>query len=1340
MKAAFDKRNELLLEIEEMARAAKEKSSLANGKEKEEPEEKESEKRSDEAYNEETLAKVQNEVDEMQHKFDVTIEKKHDLEIELSSMKDRLKAATDLLESIKDIEKTWKQYVKEYSSNDVLICNCIVAAAFLVYCSPLNVDSRVRMGTFFLTICRHNDLPTSSKIILENFRLHDFLLEQHTDFKWKRSGLPYSPSALDASCLIIHDHLTNSWPMLCDVAVRSPSWLETYIKFTGQKLTSVRYCDIRSQLETSLTDGSALLVKDVDVNDIISDKRFSKLILARKRFTESTSPFKLQVGRHEVECRPSFRLFLHTTTKPSKLPPELSAYVTVINVCDTRSDIEEELLDRFTRLEKTRLWSERNQLLDERLEQLEKKKNVEEDIINQLASGTRLLSELNHIRKIAEFKKHLDETNETLSKVDQNDESVGKGREVYRVIAKRAAVCCDVGQHMAVIKPFYRISWNQFLELYDSSILHSDRSAVNFIVDRLMWSCYGYTGRMLLEKDRHIFSVVLALEVEESCGRLGLGEREFLISPHLGSITMAKIASQEDGREHTKVGQMKKPFDWMNDDAYNNLQILAVHFPWFREMFERMPRDGRETQWRSLCENEMAENVPLPDKMDEEFTPLQRMLIVRAVRPDRLLQLTTLYVNAVLGKRYTADPPSDIGTLLRTTKSSSPIAFIHIHEDAESAERLIRESALKRSVKLMTLTVCGLGRIQEKIIRKQIERAVNDQCWILLFSAQNGPKLLDNLTAFIQSKNPSENFRCFVIAKYTSALPTAFLHSSTRVTLDTPTNSRVTMQRALASIESSINRNQTRQELNIVLHNIVYLYAAVRLRAQFGIAGFVEPFAALSIDIGDLYEILLYAINEFNDGLQCPLPDGSVLNRSPSWSGIRFGLTDNLFGRVVGHSLDLAAISSMVDYWISPNATKKDFEPPRIKYRPPAAFFNPTAKLQQLIQSLDVINVQHLESPEASNIYSSSELVLANDQYVFTRINLIYDHMPSSRTLSHLAFPRPPTPLDGAPIAAISQNAAHAAIAIRTGVFASASAALVKMRKEIELWEICHTALVKLPKGYTRDYVIERAKKIGGFTPFNLFIINEVELMYKLLTEMKTSLTAIKSACELNSFGDKLTESQLQTAYDLYNQCIPIVWRKLAYETAPPPHHSLPSWINDLNNRCQHLDKLLVLGRDKMPAYWLGAFFQPSCLFAILKHDFYKKTTNERAGNIDKVVLQTEVTARDKEHIREPPVEGIFVYGIYMWGCHYDKTAAEMVDQPSRNLCSSLPVLHVTCWNKSDKPVLQDSNKANELYSCPVYSSRLARNNPILHVDVRKESIPSARWPLRGLHATIRPY
>jgi len=52
-----------------------------------------------------------------------------------------------------------------------------------------------------------------------------------------------------------------------------------------------------------------------------------------------------------------------------------------------------------------------------------------------------------------------------------------------------------------------------------------------------------------------------------------------------------------------------------------------------------------------------------------------------------------------------------------------------------------------------------------------------------------------------------------------------------------------------------------------------------------------------------------------------------------------------------------------------------------------------------------------------------------------------------------------------------------------------------------------------------------------------------------------------------------------------------------------------------------------------MPAYWLGAFFNPRGLLALMKQEYIKQYSNERSGNFEQFVFQTEVTSRDKDHV-----------------------------------------------------------------------------------------------------------
>jgi len=53
--------------------------------------------------------------------------------------------------------------------------------------------------------------------------------------------------------------------------------------------------------------------------------------------------------------------------------------------------------------------------------------------------------------------------------------------------------------------------------------------------------------------------------------------------------------------------------------------------------------------------------------------------------------------------------------------------------------------------------------------------------------------------------------------------------------------------------------------------------------------------------------------------------------------------------------------------------------------------------------------------------------------------------------------------------------------------------------------------------------------------------------------------------------------------------------------------------------------------------------------------------------------------------LRDPPSEGFFLHGVYMWGCAWDKTSGEIMDVAPRYAQAPLPVIHVTFTTETAK-------------------------------------------------------
>ena len=77
---------------------------------------------------------------------------------------------------------------------------------------------------------------------------------------------------------------------------------------------------------------------------------------------------------------------------------------------------------------------------------------------------------------------------------------------------------------------------------------------------------------MLTEHDKKVYAILLAMEIEAISERINPGEKEFIVSPSYCAAMMQTTTGKQmvDHRHYVT----KKPFDWMSEDQFANLQVI----------------------------------------------------------------------------------------------------------------------------------------------------------------------------------------------------------------------------------------------------------------------------------------------------------------------------------------------------------------------------------------------------------------------------------------------------------------------------------------------------------------------------------------------------------------------------------------------------------------------------------------------------------------------------------------------------------------------------------------------------------------------------------------------
>ena len=127
------------------------------------------------------------------------------------------------------------------------------------------------------------------------------------------------------------------------------------------------------------------------------------------------------------------------------------------------------------------------------------------------------------------------------------------------------------------------------------------------------------------------------------------------------------------------TGDVSKPNpapEWLSDNAWGELlrmtELVTV------AARGDVPSDvaADPTRWKVLYDSPEPQDEALPSPFDEVFSPLQRMLVLRAFRPDKVVPAITEYVGKEMGAAYVDPLPFDLDACFADSDAGTPLVFI----------------------------------------------------------------------------------------------------------------------------------------------------------------------------------------------------------------------------------------------------------------------------------------------------------------------------------------------------------------------------------------------------------------------------------------------------------------------------------------------------------------------------------------------------------------------------------------------------------------------------------------------------------------------------------------
>lgn len=790
------------------------------------------------------LKEVTDKIEALKKNYDEKLAQKEELGNKARQLELKLERAGKLVSGLGGERERWEASVAVLEENiGYLVGDCLIASAFLSYVGPFLSSYRESLvQSTWLVEVRKLKVSCNPEFSFANFMARPTHVRE-----WNIQGLPSDSFSTENGCIVQRG---NRWPLMIDPQGQALKWIKNMEGKRGLKVIDLQQADYLRTLENAIQFGSPVLLQNV-----FEELDPSLAPVLNKSIVKQGGRLLMKLGDKEVEYNPDFKFYICTKLSNPHYTPEISTKTTIVNFAVKEQGLEAQLLGIVVRKERPELEEQKDSLVINIASGKKKLEELEDEILRLLSTAQgSLLDDEQLVNTLHTSKITSSEVSEQLQTSEQTEIKIDTAREGYRACAQRASILFFVLNDLGRIDPMYQFSLDAYIELFNNSIEKSKRSQkleerIQNLNEFHTYAVYRYTCRGLFEKHKLLFSFQMCAKILEASGKVNMDEYNFFLR---GGVVL--------DREE----QMDNPCStWLSDGAWDNITELDK-LPNFHGMiasFEQYPRD-----WNIWFTSAEPENASLPSEWENACNELQRMLIVRSLRPDRVSFCASSFIVNNLGSKFVEPPVLDMRAVLEDSTTRTPLIFVlSPGVDPTSALLQLAESCGMNN----RFHALSLGQGQAPIATRMIKEGVREGNWVFLANCHlslSWMPQLDKLVEQLQVEKPHPDFRIWLSSSPHPEFPISILQAGIKMTTEPPKGLKANMKRLYQLVtEQQFARCQQQEKYRKLLFSLCFFHSVLLERKKFLQLGWNIPYGFNDSDFEVSENLLSIYLDEYED-------------------------------------------------------------------------------------------------------------------------------------------------------------------------------------------------------------------------------------------------------------------------------------------------------------------------------------------------------------------------------------------------------------------------------------------------------------------------------------------
>ncbi|XP_069874839.1 dynein axonemal heavy chain 12 isoform X1 [Dipodomys merriami] len=1025
------------------------------------------------------LAEVEHHLENLQKVFIEKTEEKAALEDQVELCAKKLERASQLIGGLGGEKTRWSQAAQDLQiTYENLTGDVLVSAGVIAYLGAFTSGFRQICTEDWSMMCKDKKIPCS-----EEFSLSKTLGDPVNIRAWNIAGLPTDTFSVDNGVIVNN---ARRWPLMIDPQGQANKWIKNSEKDNQLNVIKLSDSDYMRTLENCVQLGLPLLLENVGEE---LDPSLEPLLL--KQTFKQGGIDCIRLGEVIIEYAFDFKFYITTKLRNPHYMPELATKVSLLNFMITPEGLEDQLLGIVVAKERPELEEERNALILQSAANKKQLKEIERKILETLSSSEgNILEDESAIKVLDSAKIMSNEISKKQQIAEKTELKIAESREGYRPIAKHSSVLFFSIADLANIDPMYQYSLIWFVNLYINSIHDSNKSKIlekrlRYLNDHFTYNLYCNICRSLFEKDKLLFSFLL-------CANLLLARKEIEYQELMFLLT---------GGVSLKSAERNPDPSWLQDKSWEEI-CRASEFPAFKGLRDHFHE--HKDEWREIYDSKEPYNVKLPEPMDKNLNELQKIIILRCLRPDKITPAITNYVTDKLGKKFVEPPPFDLAKSYLDSNCTIPLIFV-LSPGADPMASLLK-FANDKSMSGNKFQAISLGQGQGPIATKMITAALEEGTWVCLQNCHLAVSWMPMLEKICEEFSPeicNSSFRLWLTSYPSPKFPVTILQNGVKMTNEPPTGLRLNLLQSYltdpVSDEQFFNGCPGKEQAwEKLLFGVCFFHALVQERKKFGPLGWNIPYGFNESDLRISIRQLQLFINEYDT---IPFEAISYLTGECNYGG---RVTDDWDRRLL--------LTMLADFY-NPHI----IEHPHYKFSPSGNYFAPPkGTYEEYIEFIK--KLPFTQEPEIFGLHENVD---------------ISKDLQQTKTLFESLL--------------LTQGGSK-----QTGSSGSTDQILIEITKDIQKklpddFDI-ETALHKYPVRYEES--------------MNTVLVQEMERFNNLIRTIRNTLRALEKAIK----GVVVMDSALEAiAGSLLIGKVPEMWAKRSYPSLKPLGSYIIDFLGRLN-------------------------------------------------------------------------------------------------------------------------------------------------------------------------------